>query len=385
MLRVQKTTRTTLTSSGCVSAGCRVPDQWYGDYLSGISAARAGERALKQFIKQFGWDQVRTFNAAWLDYSERRALSAIRELPAATVTRTGRLDPLGDFLPDGMDVKATVEVDPDAGYVTVDLRDNPDCLDSGLNQTEATVTAMAITGVINCLGGDLPLNSGTFRRIKVVLRENCAVGLPQFPHSCSVATTMIADTLGNIVQHALTDLGYGYGIAEGNLCLPASTAVISGKDFRRSADYVNQLFLMGGGGPASATGDGLNYYIVPGGAGVCYRDSVEIDEQRLPILVRSMELVSGSAGAGRQRGGLATRVEFGPRGDGMTVMAITNGCESAPRGAHGGKHSFPGENVRRKAGQTTEVFGGYIVSKSRIGRDDRQLRQRWWRVRGPLR
>ena len=188
----------------------RVPDQWYGDYLSGISAARAGERALKQFIKQFGWDQVRTFNAAWLDYSERRALSAIRELPAATVTRTGRLDPLGDFLPDGMDVKATVEVDPDAGYVTVDLRDNPDCLDSGLNQTEATVTAMAITGVINCLGGDLPLNSGTFRRIKVVLRENCAVGLPQFPHSCSVATTMIADTLGNIVQHALTDLGYGY-------------------------------------------------------------------------------------------------------------------------------------------------------------------------------
>ncbi|WP_192564468.1 hydantoinase B/oxoprolinase family protein [Pseudomonas gozinkensis] len=340
----------------------RVPDQWHGDFLSGISAARAGERALKGFVEQFGWKQVQAFNEAWLDYSERRALAAIKEMPKAVVQRSGRIDPLEDFLPEGLDVNATVHVEPEEGLITIDLRDNVDCLDNGLNQTEATVTAMAITGVINCLGGDLPLNSGTFRRIKVQLRENCAVGLPEFPHSCSVATTMIADTLGNIVQHALTDLGYGYGIAEGNLCLPASTAVISGKDFRKAdADYVNQLFLMGGGGPASASGDGINYYIVPGGAGVCYRDSVEIDEQRLPIIVHSMGLVAGSAGAGMRRGGLATRVEFGPRGDGLTVMALTNGSQTAPRGAHGGLAAFPGANLRLKAGEITDTLGGYIV------------------------
>jgi N-methylhydantoinase B len=339
----------------------RVPDQWYGDFLSGVSAGRAGERALKQFVAQFGWEKVQAFISAWLDYSERRALAAIKALPAATVKRTGHIDPLGGYLPEGMNVNVTVEVDPAEGYVTVDLRDNVDCLDNGLNQTEATVTAMAVAGVINCLGDDLSLNSGTFRRIKVKLRENCAVGLPEFPHSCSVATTMIADLVGNLVHYALTDLGYGYGFAESNLCLPASAAVVSGKDFRKSnAEYVNQLFLLGGGGPAGPRGDGIHYYIVPGGAGLCYRDSIEVDEQRFPILVKSVELVPGSAGAGRWRGGLATRTEFGPRGAPMTIMAITNGAVTAPRGAHGGCDSNAGFDGRFKNGSCVETFDGNI-------------------------
>jgi N-methylhydantoinase B len=341
----------------------RVPDQWYGDYLSGLAAARAGERALKQFIEQFGWDTVQAFNAAWLDYSERRAISAIRQLPAARIKKVGRLDPMGDFLLEGVDINVTVYVDPEDALVTVDLRDNVDCLENGLNQTEATITAMAVTGVINCLGDDLPLNSGAFRRIKLLLRENCAVGLPQFPHSCSVATTIISGIVCNAVQLAFTELGYGYGVAEGNVCLPTSTAVISGKDFRKSnADYVNQLFLLGGGGPASATGDGLNYYIDPCGAGLCYRDSVEVDEQRCPILVKSMGLVAGSAGAGRWRGGLATRVEFGPRGEPMTVMTNTNGTETVPRGVHGGLDGGLGANSRLRNGETVETFGGYIFA-----------------------
>ena len=49
----------------------RVPDQWYGDYLSGLAAARAGERALGQFVAKFGIEQVRAFTKAWLEYSER--------------------------------------------------------------------------------------------------------------------------------------------------------------------------------------------------------------------------------------------------------------------------------------------------------------------------
>jgi N-methylhydantoinase B len=346
----------------------RVPDQWYGDYLSGLSAARAGERALKQFISQFGASKVRSFIESWLNYSERRALAGIRRLPAASLQRSGRIDPMGNFLSEGLDINVRVDVDPVEGYVTVNLRNNTDCLDNGLNQTEATVTAMAVSGVISSLGDDLPLNSGTFRRIRVLLRENCAVGKPKFPHSCSVATTMIADAVGNIVMHALTDLGYGHGFAEGNSCLPASAAVISGKDFRKAnSDYVNQVFLIGGGGPAGPKGDGINYFTVTGGAGLCYRDSIEVDEQRFPILVRSMELVPGSAGAGRWRGGLATRAEYGPRGGPMNVMAITNGTVTAPRGAHGGLDSSPGLNARLVDGVMVESFDGNIETSLNVG------------------
>jgi N-methylhydantoinase B len=220
---------------------------------------------------------------------------------------------------------------------------------------------MAITGVFNCLDHDIPLNSGAFRRIKVLLRENCAVGLPRFPHSCSVATTTLADIVCNIVQHSLSRLGRGQGMAEGNLSQPVSAAVISGRDHRKAnADYINQIFLVGGGGPAGPDGDGLNYYIVPAGAGVAYRDSVESDELRFPILVRSVGLVTGSAGAGEYRGGLATRVEFSPRGNAMTVMTATNGASTVPRGARGGHDAKPAYNARSRNGQLAEVYQGYI-------------------------
>ena len=342
----------------------RTPEQWYGDYIAAISAARAGEKALKQLVEKFGIANVRAFVDAWMDYSERRSLASIKALPAAKIQRSGHLDAMGDFLPDGIDVNVSIEVDPEEGYVTIDLRDNVDCLDNGLNQTEATATAAAITGVVNCLEDDLPLNTGTFRRIRVLLREGSAAGIPTFPHSCSVATTIISDIITNLVQHGLSELGPKIGLAEGNLCHPTSTAVVAGRDARRgNADYVNQLFLMGGGGPASAHEDGIHNYIVPAGAGVCYRDSVEVDEQRFPILVHSMELVTGSAGAGRRRGGLGTRVEFGPRNGVMSVMTNTNGVETFPRGARGGHGSTPGLNARLKDGEIVETYGGYVVAR----------------------
>ena len=32
----------------------RIPDQWYGDFLAGVGAARIGERRLKEFVAAYG-------------------------------------------------------------------------------------------------------------------------------------------------------------------------------------------------------------------------------------------------------------------------------------------------------------------------------------------
>ena len=39
----------------------RVPEQWYGDYLAAVGAARIGERSLKAFIAKYGTHTVRHF------------------------------------------------------------------------------------------------------------------------------------------------------------------------------------------------------------------------------------------------------------------------------------------------------------------------------------
>ena len=85
-----------------------------------------------------------------------------------------------------------------------------------------------VTGVFNSIDPDIPHNAGSFRRISVLLREGCIAGIPKFPHSCSMATTNVADRLVCATQAAFADLGEGFGLAEGCLGLPPAFAVVSG-------------------------------------------------------------------------------------------------------------------------------------------------------------
>ena len=315
----------------------RVPEQWYGDYLSQLGAARIGERRLKAFIEKYGISITRQFVRDWFDYSEKRALHAIKKLPSGRLVNNGKHDPILPFLPNGVDISVDVKIDPEEGRVCVDLRNNPDCINAGLNLTEACASANAIQGIFENLEPDIPANAGSFRRVKILLRENCVVGIPRFPHCCSLATTSIADVVVNLTQSAFTQLGDGYGMSQGNLCFAAGMGVISGTDWRHNGEqYINQVYLMGGGGPAQPKNDGMIYLLTPGGAGLLHRDSIEFDEQRFPIFVHSQVLVQNSGGAGRQRGGPATEVIFGPRHDQMTVSIMGGGAIHPPKGVLGG-------------------------------------------------
>ena len=73
----------------------------------------------------------------------------------------------------------------------------------------------ANTALFNSLPPGIPANSGAFRRITLKLRENCIVGIPRFPASCSVATTNMGDRLVVTTQKAIADAWPGYGVAEG--------------------------------------------------------------------------------------------------------------------------------------------------------------------------
>ncbi len=334
----------------------RVPEQWYGDYHSQLGAARIGERRLKAFTEKYGMKRVKQFIVDWFNYAERRALYAIRNLPKGTLINRGSHDPVEPFLPEGVDITVKVEIDPEAGIVTVDLRDNPDCIDAGLNLTEACASANAIQGVFENLEADLPANAGSFRRVNVRLRENCVVGIPRFPHCCSLATTSMADVVVNLTQSAFTQLGDGYGMSQGNLCFAAGMGVISGTDKRRGGvEYINQVYIMGGGGPAQPANDGMIYLLTPGGAGLLHRDSIEFDEQRFPIFIRSQRLLPDSGGAGRQRGGPGTEVVFGPRFDPMTVSIMGGGTIHPPKGVLGGGDANNSYHGHIKADGSEEI------------------------------
>lgn len=318
-------------------ARIRVPDQWYGDFLATIGAARIAERRIKELCAKFGIDVVKGFIEHWFDYAERRVRAAISQLPKATVVHEGHHDAMPPFLPEGIPIKVRIDISPDEGSVTIDLRDNIDCVDCGLNQSEACAINNAITGFFNCIDSDIPHNAGAFRCVNVLLRENCVVGKVRFPHSCSMATTNVADRLINITQGAMAKLGPGYGLAEGGNAIGTGLAVVSGCDFRHdAAPYVNQLICSSNGGPASSVADGWVTFGVPVAAGLLYRDSIELDEIKHPILFEANRIMPTSGGAGMFRGGPATETVYGPRQLPMTVI-IPSDCQINPaRGAQGG-------------------------------------------------
>ena len=43
----------------------RVPDQWYGDYLATVGAARMGERRLKELVDRYGKVEIKQFIEDW--------------------------------------------------------------------------------------------------------------------------------------------------------------------------------------------------------------------------------------------------------------------------------------------------------------------------------
>lgn len=340
----------------------RVPEQWRGDYLASLGAARVGERELVALAGEIGWDRLDELVCGWFDYSERMMHIAVSQLPSGSSTGRTIHDPFPGTPPEGIPITVRIVCRPEAGHITVDLRDNIDCLPNGLNLSEACARTAAMVGVFNSLGLSVPTNAGSFRRLTVLLRENCVVGIPRHPTSCSVATQNVADRLTNAVQLAFANLAEGYGMAEIGGVQTAAQAVISGRDRgREGRAFVDQLILgdtLGAGGPRA---DGWLAMITTGTAGMSFYDSVEVDEVRHPILIGQRRLVADSEGAGRYRGAPASLVEFEPRATEIEVLYQSDGTTYPAQGACGGGAGGRARNFVTRQGGCVEPADGWAT------------------------
>ncbi|TCN22828.1 hydantoinase B/oxoprolinase family protein [Sinorhizobium americanum] len=319
-------------------ARIRVPDQWWGDFLATLGSVRIGERELLSLGRELGWDALEGYAERWFDYSEQKMIGAISKLTSGKITLKSAHDPfLG--LPDGIPVKVDVEIDTANAKIVVDLRDNPDCQPCGLNLTEATSKSAAMIGIFNALLDHSVIpNSGSFRRIDVKLRENCCVGIPRHPASCSVATTNLADHVTNPVQRAIAELSAGYGQAATGPIQPPGMGVISGRDpHNNNEPFINQVHIGVSGGAGTPVTDGFLSIIHAGNAGMCRIDSVEVDELHHPILIEDRHIMEDSEGAGTYRGAPSIYSEYGPWGGGeLTVLYAADGTITPAAGTRGG-------------------------------------------------
>lgn len=355
----------------------RVPSQWYGDFLAGLSSVRIAEKRFKEMFQKYGSKTIKEFIVKWMDYSEKRMVQSLKKTPSKKISGKAKHDPT-PFLPNGIPLQIEIKLDGARAKVEIDLTKNIDNVECGYNQSEATAISSVMAGLFNCLDPDIPKNAGSFRRVSVKLREGCVTGKPKFPASCSVATTNVSDRMVNLTGHTISKLGNGYGLAESSLGLGIGMAVVSGNDPRKNGEpFVNQLHLTANGGPASAKADGWATFGLPVIAGLMFRDAVEVDELKHPMQIEKLSLIPGSAGAGRFRGGLSLEIEIRAKSDNFTVIYPGDGQTFPPKGARGGKDGIAAERwlvkkngVRKKLGNAQEVvlnFGDAVKGRDCSG------------------
>ena len=345
----------------------RVPDMWHGDFLAILGAARIGERRLLELVAEMGGSTLSSFASAWFDYSEHLMAEAIQELPGGSVRVSLMHDPVPGA-PDGLPVNADVIVDAEAGRITIDLTDNLDCQPIGLNLTESTAASNSMAGVFSSLARVVPPNAGSFRRIDVRLRENCMIGIPRHPVSCSTATTNLAETVGKAVAMALAELGDGFGMAEIGKCLPPAMAVISGFDPREGrGPFVNFLSLLVTNGAGAPKADGWLTVIGVGVAGLQMHDSVEVDEMKYPIEIKAQKIITDSEGAGRFRGAPGAYVEYGPVNTSIEIIYTSDGTFNAPRGVRGGLEGACAVQQKRNRDGSLETLANFTQLKLEPG------------------
>ena len=352
----------------------RVPDQWWGDYLAMVGAARIGERELIGLGEDVGWDQLETFATRFFDYSESRMEAALRGLPAGAASHSSNHDPIPGTPEEGVKINVSVTIDPDAAMVDVDLRDNPDTMPCGLNLSEACSRTAAMVGVFNSIDYTVPKNAGSFRRISVQLRENCVVGIPSHPTSCSAATTNVADRVSNSVQASMAKISESIGLAECGASSPPAAAVVSGINPETGKPYINQVFLGRTCGAASAHTDAWWTVGHVGNAGMCFLDSVELDELRMPIYVHARGFFPDTEGAGRTCGAPQAFARYGPRVGSMSLIYNSDGSINGPKGVRGGlgaanagQHKILADGGQEDVPRVGQVFldaGELIESRS---------------------
>jgi N-methylhydantoinase B len=341
-------------------ARIRVPDVWHADYAGMMGAARIGEREFLELGREIGWGTLHDYTAAWFDYSEQLMASAIRRMPAGRSKVQNHHDPVpAKGAEEGVPITVTVTVAPEAARIEVDLRENLDCLPCGINLTESTARTAAMIGVFNSLPAAVPQNAGSFRRLDLLLRENCVAGIPVHPASCSTATTGVADRVANATQRAIAALADGFGMAETGT-LTASVADISGRDPRHGgAPFVNLMILGLTCGAGHARGDGWLVSGEVGDGGLMLRDSTEVDELLYPVVIWADRIVADSGGPGRFRGAPGCYVEYGPADTTIDAMWSTDGFVHPAIGARGGHPGAPARQYLRRIDGAIEPLPGW--------------------------
>ena len=302
----------------------RVPDLVQGDLFAQRNAAHVGMTRMLAIFDEYGEELVENTFEEILIASESRMREYIRALPDGSWEFEDFLDDAG---PGTDPVRFHVRVTVDDGDIEIDFSESSDQVASGINcyynftRAWGNFAAMALARAI------MPQNEGTIRPIKITAREGSFFNALHPAPSGGRATNQVRlfEVVNGALANALPERAMG-------AFTHWSNPNIGGIDDRTGKPFVQYDLLFGGyGGQHDKDGEEGMAPLMN-----CTNIPVEVYEHAGPLLVKRLELIADSAGAGMFRGGLGLRKDVELRCKEAKVTLLTDRRKHAPFGVFGG-------------------------------------------------
>lgn len=309
-----------------IIANTRVPKAIIGDLNAQLNGVVVGARALNRIVNKYGYD---LFYASVLDiynYGEKLVRKSLEKIPDGKYSGFGQMDSNGV---DEGEVKFKISIEVKGSDLILDFTEAPKQQNGPINSPlPSTVSKARVAFSMMAGNGEQP-NEGFFRPLTVKTKKGSMFN-PVSPAPCFLNGWPGLQVIELIYKLLSNKLPEAFPASSGGCLIGAVWWGIRNKDGEPWADGAPHPVGQGG----FSTGDGITT-MHHNSAGTRMSPS-EIWESKNPWLIKKIELVKDSCGAGKFRGGLGLDIEFELLED-TFVTTVVERTKLPPWGINGGK------------------------------------------------
>jgi len=313
----------------------RAPKEREADFKAQLMANEVGARLIAELLNREGKERVLFYAEELINYAERLLRKRIKRLPDGSYC-------FFDFVEDdglgGGPYRVALELTVKDDELIFDFTGSDGQAKGGVNAVRSVVESAVLYAVVALLGGDLPVNEGCLRAIKVKTRKGSLLD-PRFPAGVSAGNVETSQRIVDVVLGAFAQVlpEEVPAASQGTM----NNVAVGGIDPRTGEPFA-YYETIGGGTGASAKTDGES--AVHSHMTNTLNTPVEALEHHYPIRVLTYRVRRGSGGAGLRRGGDGIVREYLFLAD-AEVSVVSERRKLAPYGLFGGRDGAKGKNL----------------------------------------
>jgi N-methylhydantoinase B len=316
-----------------IGLNVRLPNLVLGDLQAQVAAAATGEAQVRELWQKMGADLAFQYCGHIHHYGAALARSEIAAMPDGVYRFADQIEGIGE---DGEPIELKLSLTISGEAVVVDWTGSSQQVAGGINSVLPFTKSAAYAALRSVMRADIPNSEGYTWPITVVAPEGTVMN-PRPPAACGgrgiTGYRMIDCLMGalaQVVPERVTSDGNG------------GSALVTIAGTHQGRPFIFCETFMGTWG---ATSDHDGQEGVPHLGANQANVSVEMIEAHYPLRIERYEMVGGTAGTGRQTGGLALRREYRLLTERALLLIRSDKRRFPPHGLFGGGSGQPSLNI----------------------------------------